>query len=53
VGIAMFVLWVKMRRDRTGFGLMVSEFEHGEAGLPYAADVQPAQIITVKRGRLE
>src|SRR3989339_309974 len=42
VGIAMLVLWVKMKRDTIGFGLVVSEFEHGEAGLPYAADVQPA-----------
>jgi len=53
VGIAMFVLWVKMKRDTIGFGLTVSEFEHGEAGLPYAADVQPARKIAVKRGRLE
>jgi hypothetical protein len=49
----MFVLWVKMKRDTFGFGLLASEFEHGEAGLPYAADVQPARKIAVKRGRLE
>lgn len=53
VGIAMFVLWVKVRRDRMGYYAMTSEFQHGEPGLPYARDIQPSREIVVSRGKLE
>lgn len=53
VGIAIFVLWVKAKRDKIGFGVVVSEFERGAEGIPYARPVQPAKSITVRRGRLE
>lgn len=53
VAIAMFVLWVKVRRDRMGYHAMASEFEHGEPGLPYARDIQPSEGIVVTRGKLE
>ncbi|MGD9963022.1 MAG: DUF1614 domain-containing protein [Thermoplasmata archaeon] len=53
VGIAMTVLWVKTRRDRLGFGVVVSEFEAGAQGLPYARDFEPARKLPVRKGKLE
>ena len=53
VGIAVSVLWVKMKRDKLGFGIVVSEFQQGSMGLPYAQETPPAQKVAVRRGRLE
>lgn len=53
VGIAMFVLWMKMKRDRLGFGIFVSEFDRGRDEVPRAKDMAPARKIPVRRGRLE
>lgn len=53
VGVAMIVLWVKAKRDKIGFGLVVSEFERGAQGLPYAKDIEPASSLSVRKGKLE
>lgn len=53
VAVAVFVLWLKVKRDTMGFGVVVSEFELGGAGLPEAKDVPPARRIMVTRGRME
>lgn len=51
--IAIVVLWVKVRRDKLGFGAVASEFDRGAEGLPYAKTVEPKDTIRVRRGRLE
>ena len=53
VGLAVLVLWVKTKRDRIGFGTVVSEFERGAAEAPRAREFQPARKIAVRKGRLE
>ncbi len=52
VGLSMFLLWMKMKRDKMGFAMMSSEFEEGGIGLPYAAEPRRAKDIEVKRGRV-
>ncbi len=53
VGIAILVLWVKVRRDRMEYHLTASEFEQGEPGLPHARDFEPPRTIAVVKGKLE
>lgn len=53
VGIAIFVLWVKIKRDKVGFGVVVSEFEDAGKGLPYAEPPRQEPTIVVRKGRLE
>ncbi len=53
VGVAVIVLWVKMKRDKYGFPAVVAEFESGAKGLPYAGDFEPAQKIAVRKGKLQ
>jgi len=53
VGVAIIVLWVKMKRDKYGFPAVVAEYERGAEGLPYAEDFQPVRKIAVKKGKLQ
>lgn len=53
VSLAIVVLWVKVRRDKLGFGTVISEFDRGAEGLPYAKTVEPKDTIRVRKGRLE
>ncbi len=53
VGLAVLVLWVKTKRDRIGFGTVISEFERGAAEAPRAREYQAARKIAVRKGRLE
>ncbi len=53
VGIAIFILWVKVRRDRMGYHAIASEFQYGEPGLPHAREIAAQGSIKVVKGRLE
>ena len=53
VALAIVVLWVKSKRDKIGFGVVVSEFEGRGKNLPYASTVEPSRTVQVRKGRLE
>lgn len=53
VVLSIFVLYARKQEARRGFGLVVSEFERGAEGLPYAKDIKPApRVGPDKRGRI-
>ncbi|UCE81119.1 MAG: DUF1614 domain-containing protein [Methanobacteriota archaeon] len=44
VVIAILVYRAKKRQEMYGFGAVVSEFERGSEGLPYAKDIRPSPL---------
>lgn len=53
VGVAMFVLWLKVKHDRAALGVAASEFESLPGVYSYAKDFEPTPSIASKRGKLE
>ncbi len=52
--VDIFVLWVKRQEKKHGFERVVSDWEKGGEGLPYARDMRPApKLEPGKRGRIQ
>lgn len=52
--VDVFVLWVRRQERKHGFERVVSEWERGAEGLPYAKDIKPEpKLEPGRRGRLE
>jgi len=58
--VDLVVFWVQREERKYGFGRMISDFEKGGEGLPYAGDFKPAPEVRMepklepgRRGKLE
>lgn len=53
VFVAAFVLWIRHQQQKRGLSHLYFTVEHGEDGLPYAPDSQPAPPLRPRRGHLD
>lgn len=51
--VAIVVYWIENQKKKLGFERVISEFERGAEGLPYAKDLEPApKLRPDRKGRL-
>jgi uncharacterized membrane protein len=54
VAVDIVVFWIKMQEKKHGFERVVSEWEKGAQGLPYARDIEPSPALKPgRKGRLQ
>ncbi|MCX6657759.1 MAG: DUF1614 domain-containing protein, partial [Euryarchaeota archaeon] len=54
VGVDIVVFWVLQQEKKRGFGRVLTEWERGAEGLPYARDLQAEPTLKPgKKGRIQ